>query len=311
MVEPPSDNQIGLGCSGLGNEFGDIDENQAITVVHGALDLGITYFDTSPYYGRTLSEVRLGKALHGKRDTVFLATKAGRHDDDARTGFDFSYQGIIESCESSLRRLRTDHVDLLQLHDVEFASRSQIINEAIPALDHLITNGKARFGGVTGYPLPVLEDLVTTHDFDYVLSYCHYNLANRLLEQILRPVAKETDTAIINASVLHMGVLTDHGPPSWHPAGEEIITAAREAAKYCAEMGTSLSDLSLRYALSADWVSATLIGTTKLPHLQHAIAAKSHAPDPELLAGVTEMLQPVLNTTWSSGRWPQQWHENE
>lgn len=297
----PKISQIGLGCSGLGNEFGVVDQAQATAVVRGALDLGVTYFDTSPYYGRTLSETRLGIALDGRRDEVFLATKAGRNDTEPPAGFDFSYEGIRSSCEASLRRLKTDHVDLLQLHDVEFGDRSQIEIEAIPALLDLVEAGKTRFVGVTGYPLPLLANLIDSHDFDFVLSYCHYTLINRQLQTQLLPVAERNGTAVINASVLHMGLLTRSGPPDWHPAGDEMRQAAAEAARLCDRRGVDIADLALRFALAADFVATTLIGTTNVDHLQHAIEAASQPVDEELLAAVTEVLEPVLDTTWESG----------
>ena len=96
--------QMGFGCAPLGNEYGELDHREAIRSVHAAIDGGINFFDTSPYYGRTLSETRLGRALVGKRHQVVLATKGGRFDKLLETGFDFSYQSIMRMCEESLQR---------------------------------------------------------------------------------------------------------------------------------------------------------------------------------------------------------------
>jgi L-galactose dehydrogenase len=167
--------RLGFGCAALGNQYGAIQDSEAIRAVHAALDQGITFFDTSAYYGRTLSETRLGQALVGQRQNVILATKGGRIDRDE---FDFSTDGILSMCAASLRRLQTDYLDIYQLHDIEFGDPSQIINEAIPALQQLKQEGKVRFIGITGYPLPLLRQIIEAHQLDVTLSYCHYNLLN-------------------------------------------------------------------------------------------------------------------------------------
>src|SRR4051812_43243328 len=108
---------LGFGASPLGDVFRVTDPKETEVAVHLAIDQGINFFDVSPYYGHTLAEERLGQALSGKRDRVFLATKCGRYGADA---FDFSARRMEASIDESLARLRTDHVDLLQAHDVEF-----------------------------------------------------------------------------------------------------------------------------------------------------------------------------------------------
>src|SRR5688500_5193576 len=129
--------KMGFGCAALGNEYGGIDDGEGIRAVHAAIDSGINFFDTSTYYGRGVSETRLGEALRGRRDQVIIATKGGRFDAPMETGFDFSYDNIIRMCEASLKRLQTDVIDVYQLHDIEFADKAQVINEGIPGLHTL------------------------------------------------------------------------------------------------------------------------------------------------------------------------------
>ncbi|MBV8864806.1 MAG: aldo/keto reductase, partial [Acidobacteriaceae bacterium] len=160
---------IGFGASPLGNVFDSADPAEAERSVHGAIDCGINLFDVSPYYGRTLAEHRLGKALQGKRDSVFLATKCGRYDTDS---FDFSARRVKASIDESLTRLRTDYVDLLQAHDVEFGDIRHIVEETIPALRQVQQQGKARFVGITGYPLRILTQIAQVAPVDTILSYC-------------------------------------------------------------------------------------------------------------------------------------------
>ena len=110
---------LGFGASPLGNVFDVRDEQEGIDTVHYAIDHGVNFFDVSPFYGITLAETRLGKALFGKRKDIFLATKCGRY--DVRS-FDFSAKRIMSSIDESLQRLQTDYIDLFQLHDIEFVS---------------------------------------------------------------------------------------------------------------------------------------------------------------------------------------------
>jgi aryl-alcohol dehydrogenase-like predicted oxidoreductase len=120
---------IGFGGAALGGVFGNIDPGEGMRAVHLAVDSGINFFDTSPYYGITLAETRLGEALAGRRERVILATKCGRYGMDE---FDFSAKRVIASMDESLRRLQTDYIDLFQVHDVEFGDVQQIIDETSP-----------------------------------------------------------------------------------------------------------------------------------------------------------------------------------
>ncbi len=125
--------EVTFGTAPLGGLFGPVDEDDAIRTVHEVLDLGITCIDTSPYYGT--AEQPLGKAQNGRRrDHLVHATKAGRNGFDE---FDFSPVGIRRSVEASLRRLRTDHLDVLQLHDVEFVPLEPLLEESLPELARL------------------------------------------------------------------------------------------------------------------------------------------------------------------------------
>src|SRR5690606_31330623 len=121
---------------------------------HAAIDAGIDWFDTAPLYGFGLAEERLGRALLGRRDRVHVATKCCR---DRFDGFDFSARRVTDSVEESLRRLRTDHVDLLQIHDVEFGDREILLEETLPAARRVQAAGKARFIGISGLPVRYLR----------------------------------------------------------------------------------------------------------------------------------------------------------
>ena len=292
---------LGYGASPLGNEFGTTDPAEGVRAVHAAIDQGINYFDVAPYYGRTLAETRLGKALVGHRNQIILATKACRYDQALPDGFDFSAERVVRSIEESLMRLQTDHIDVYQIHDVEFGHKEQILNETIPAMLRLKETGKVRFVGVTGYGLNILKDLIEASEVDTVLSYCRYNLLDDALENRLGSLIEEKGLGLINASPLHMRVLTEKGAPEWHPSPASVIQAGREAAVYCHERGVDIADLAMQYALGYERAATTLVGMSKTRHVEKNIANVGITPDPELLAGVVAILGPVKNIPWQSG----------
>lgn len=294
---------FGFGAAPLGGAYGEMTDERATAAVHRALDLGVTVFDTSPYYGETLSETRLGAALEGQRDGVFLITKCGRYGVD---DFDFSAGRIERSIDESLRRLRTDRVDLLLAHDIEFGDPAQVANETLPALARIRDSGKARAIGVSGYPLAALEEAAASFPLDVVLSYCHGNLLDRALFDALQPACSARGQGVINASVLHMGVLTIAGAPEWHPAPAAVKAAGRAAARLCQERGTSVIDVALRYAVSRVEIPTTLVGVRGPGEVEQGVRAlqADASEDAGLLAELEELVAPVLGATWPSGRYP-------
>lgn len=298
---------LGFGASPLGNVFGNVKEEDAIASVHEAFRLGINFFDTSPYYGGTLSEKMLGKALKTlmvPRDQYVVSTKCGRYAE----GFDFSAQRVTQSIDESLARLNLDYVDILQCHDIEFGSLDQIVNETIPALQKLKETGKVRYIGITGLPLNVFTyvlDRVPPGSVDVILSYCHYSINDTSLEDLL-PYLKSKGVGVITASPLSMGLLTENGPPEWHPAPSELKSACAAAAAHCKAKGKNISKLALQYSLKNKDIASVLVGMNSVQQVRENIAAtveveEGQCIDQELLEEVEAIISPVKNLTWPSG----------
>ena len=290
---------VSFGASPLGNVFRQTDPEEGIAAVRYAIDRGINFFDVSPYYGFTVAEEQLGKALEGYRDRIVLATKCGRYGLDT---FDFSAQAITAGLEDSLRRLRTDHVDLLQAHDVEFGNVDQIVHETIPAMRRLQQQGKTRYVGITGYSLRNLVEIASRVQVDSILTYCRYNLLISDMDDVLLPFAKEHGIGVINASALHMGILTPRGAPSWHPAPPEVHEAGKKIVEYCEARGIDASEVALKFCFDHDGVASTLVGMSTRAHVDANLRALDLEIDPALLDGIKQIAEPVHNRTWPSGR---------
>lgn len=290
---------VGFGASPLGGVFGQSDADEGMRAVGLAIDEGINFFDVSPYYGLTLAEERLGQALMGKRDRVVLATKCGRYGLDQ---FDFSAKRVRSSVEESLRRLGTDHVDLLQAHDVEFGDVEQIVAETIPAMRRLQEEGKTRYIGISGYPLKVLMRIARQIPVDSILSYCRYNLLINDMDTVLTPFAEGLGIGLINAAPLHMGMLTETGAPDWHPAPPQLRLAVKEVLAFCREQKIDLAELGLRFCFDYPRVASTLVGMSTTDQVRRNLDAFSTPASAELVSRVRAILGAATNVVWPSGK---------
>lgn len=290
---------LSFGASSLGSVFRDVPEDEGIRTVHEALDGGINLIDVSPYYGLTKAETVLGKALRSvSRDRYILSTKAGRYGSDE---FDFSRERIMRSAEESMRRLGTDYLDILLLHDIEFGSAKQILEESLPALEELKQSGKIRFFGVSGLPLGVFETIASQAAIDVILSYCHYSLNDRTLLNLL-PLLETNGVGLINASPISMGLLSDRDVPDWHPADEEVRAVCRRAAEFCRERGEEIAKLAVQFSTADERIPTTLVSTANPDNIRRNIRWTEEPIDRELLAQVEEIISPIQGRTWDSGR---------
>ena len=290
---------ISFGAAPLGSEYRSIDESEGISAVHTALDLGVNFIDTSPYYGCTESEIVLGKALGTvNRDQYYLATKVGRY---GLQDFDFTSDRVIKSVDQSLARLRIDYIDLIQCHDIEFVDLDVVVDETLPALRKVQKQGKVRFIGITGLPLKIFRYVLERTNVDTILSYCRYSLNDISLGGLI-PVLEDENVGIISASPLSMQLLTNKGAPDWHPADNEIKAACVKAAEHCRNKGADITELGLQFALANPRIHTTLMGTANPENVKKNIACVNQRPNTQLLSEILEILDPVRNKTWTSGR---------
>ena len=290
---------LSYGASPLGGVFRQINKYDGIKSVHNAIDLGINFIDVSPFYGMTRAESVLGAALlEIPRDAYYLATKVGRY---GNTDFDFSSDRVTASIDESLTRLNVDYIDLIQCHDIEFGSLDQVVNETLPTLQKVRDSGKVRFIGITGYPLNIFSNVLNRTEIDTILSYCHYSMNDTSLENII-PFLKGKDVGIINASPLSMGLLTNQGPPQWHPAPNEINDVCAKAVAYCQNRGVDIAQLAVQFSVANTEIATTLVGTADPDNVKKNVAWAESQLDASLVYDVQEILGPVRDQTWLSGR---------
>lgn len=293
---------LSFGASSLGGVFRATDDAEAIRTVHTALDLGMNFIDVSPYYGATKAETVLGRALQGvARDRYILATKIGQYDNGQ---FDFSAARVVSSLDESCARLGVDHIDLLQCHDIEFADLTQIVNETLPALVKLREAGRIGHIGITGLPLkvfPAVIDRAAPDVVETILSFCRYELNDTALDSLI-PYFKQKGIGIINASPTGMGLLTERGVPSWHPAPKPMIEGARRAVDYCKSVGADIVKLAVQFCAAHPGIATTLVGSANPDNIRKNIAYVDEPVDFELMAKVLEILQPIKNHNFTRGR---------
>lgn len=293
---------LSFGGSSLGGAFRETDESEAIRTVHVALDLGMNFIDTSPYYGATKAETVLGKALKGiARDRYVLATKVGQYGNGI---FDFSAARVTRSLDESCARLGVDYIDLLQCHDIEFADLEQIVNETLPALVKLRDAGRIGHIGITGLPLkifPAVIDRVGSGVVETILSFCRYELNDTALDSLI-PALKEKGVGIINASPTGMGLLTERGVPAWHPAPPAMVAGARRAVDYCRSIGADIVKLAVQFCVAHPGIATTLVGSANPENIRKNVAFIEEPIDFALMAKVLELLQPIHNHNFTRGR---------
>jgi aryl-alcohol dehydrogenase-like predicted oxidoreductase len=284
---------LSFGASSLGQEFRAVRLDEALAAVRVALDCGLTFIDTSPFYGRGMSEVLLGIALRGvRRDSYLLCTKLGRYD---LAHFDFSAKRVAESIDVSLHRLATDHLDIVLCHDIEFVPMQQIIDETIPALRRAQLAGKVRFIGISGYPQKIFRFVAERIGIDCVLSYNQYTLQNTRFADETVPWLAAQGIGAMNAGPFSARLLTNAPLPAWLKEPEAVKAAARAAAAHCASRGIDIAKLALQFSLANPAIATTIAGSANPQNVRAWATWAAEPLDQQLLREVREIFAPIHN----------------
>jgi aryl-alcohol dehydrogenase-like predicted oxidoreductase len=282
---------LSFGASSLGQEFRPVRLDEALASVRTALDCGMNLIDTSPFYGRGMSEVLLGVALEGvPRRDYLLCTKLGRYD---LGHFDFSARRVAESVDVSLHRLRTDHLDIVLCHDVEFVPMQQIVDETLPALRRIQQAGKVRFVGFSGYPQKIFRFVCERAAVDCALNYNQYTLQNTRFATETIPFLAARGVGVMNAGPFSARLLTDAPLPAWLKEPESVKAAARRAAELCRARGSNIAKLALQFALANPAIATTVAGSANPANVRAWAAWAAEPIDEELLREVRATFAPV------------------
>jgi len=312
---------ISFGASSLGGCFRKVSEADCLAVVHRAIRSGINLIDTAPWYGHGKSETVLGKALKTiPRKAYYLNTKVGRYDPEPDKMIDFRAERVTKSVSESLERLGIDYIDCIQIHDPEYAPSTDIIvQETLPALQRLKKAGKVRFIGMTGYPLALQREIISKSfarglRVDTSLTYCHYSMNDTTLVQgqdSFAAFCAEKNIGLINASPISMGLLSDRGPPSWHPAGAAIKAACAAASAYCRSLSppVNISKLAMHFTLSNPSIPTTLVSTASPDRMAQNI--RSGRGDACLTSHEAACSAHIMKTFFGESLDVKTWEDNE
>ena len=309
---------VALGCMSLcaGQTYNEIPESQATATVDAALDAGINFFDNAPLYGDGEAERRLGNALRGaKRDRAVVATKIGTAT--------MSAEETVREFEASLQRLRTDRIDLFQIH---WARRVVPIAETLRAMEQLVKQGKLRAIGVCNFGPLDLNEAVAAID-NLATNQMAYSLLARGVEYEVVPICREHGVGMLCYSPLAQGLLTgrygnaDEVPPerartrhfaatrpqSRHgePGLEaETFEAVRDVKGICEQLGLPMADVALAWLLHQSTVTSVLAGASRPAQIVQNAKASEIKLSPDILKKLDEATRVVKE---KMGKNPDMW----
>jgi aryl-alcohol dehydrogenase-like predicted oxidoreductase len=311
-----------LGAMMFGS-WGNTDREECIRIIHRALDAGINFIDTADVYARGESEEIVGDALGGgRREHVVLATKVhGKMGDDPNQ-FGNSRRWIVREVENSLRRLKTDWIDLYQIHRPEADTD---IDETLGALSDLVHAGKVRYIGSSTFPASqIVEAQWTAHQRGRERFVCEqppYSMLVRGIEEDVLPTCRRYGMGVIPWSPLAGGWLTgryrlDTEVPSSNrarlvprrydmslPGNQRKLEAADALAKLADEAGITLIEMALAFVIRHPAVTAAIIGPRTMDHLESQLPGAELSLLDEVLDRIDEIVPPGVNLNPADGGW--------
>jgi aryl-alcohol dehydrogenase-like predicted oxidoreductase len=294
---------LGLGCMGMSQSYGELDDQESLATLDRAIELGVTFFDTAEAYGPFTNEELLGRAFQGRRDRVIIATKFGfRFEGSQVVGTDSRPEHIKQVAEASLRRLRTDHIDLLYQHRVDPAVP---IEEVVGAMAGLVEQGKVRFLGLSEAGEDTIRRAHAVHPISALQS--EYSLWERNLETDIIPVLHELGIGLVPFSPLGRGFLTGtakraedypegdyrRGDPRFQGQNFDANMAAASVVRRLAEeKGATAGQVALAWLLHKGSDIVPIPGTKRRRYLEENVAAADLALTAAEIAALDAALPP-------------------
>lgn len=299
---------LSFGASSLGSVFHETNERDSFAAVEAAIEGGINFIDVSPYYGHYKAETVLGKALRNiPRDKYFLSTKVGRYGKDGVNTWDYSAKRVTDSVYESMERLGIDHIDLINVHDIEFQAARPgglqlVVDETLPALVELKKKGIVGHVGITDLQLDNLKWVIEHCQqpiVESILNFCHYTLNDDALVDYL-DFFESHGIGVINASPLSMGLLSQRGVPAWHPAPKPLVEACQRAAEHCKAKGYPIEKLAVQFSVSNPRIASTLFSSANPDNVRRNIEWANSEPDMELVNEVKAIIGNQQRVTWAN-----------
>ncbi|WP_274650880.1 aldo/keto reductase [Paenibacillus humicola] len=264
--------EIGLGCMSLGT-----DERKAVSMIHRALELGVNFLDTADLYDGGRNEELVGKAIEGRRDRVIVATKVGNRRIPGREGWvwDPSKAYILSAVKDSLRRLRTDYIDLYQLHG---GTIDDPIDDTIEAFEQLKNEGLIRYYGISSIRPNVIREYIRRSSIVSVMN--QFNIVDRRAEEEVLPALKENGISVIARGPVASGLLSDtkRAEKGYLNYSLDEINRLREKLGELTGGSRSMAQLAIRYSLSDPAAAVVIPGASSLQQLEHNAAAANLEP---------------------------------